>query len=155
MLVHSIKLSGAPVFLAVLGGCTTYNAPRPAFAYYAVPCSTPGAFVAEPIEAIIPANSTQASPSVPSRPAASLEETTKASLQTCMITTSIRQPRYSAGYFGSGYFDPYRYGSGAPFYGSLGIGLHGGGHGWRPYSGRGNGHNAGHSGGSHGGHGNH
>ena len=155
MLVRSIRLSLAPMSLSRLGGCTTYNAPRPAFAYYAVPCSTPGAFVAKPIEDIIPTKSTQASPPAPSRPAASLEETSKASSQTCMIPISIRQARSSARYDGSGYFDPYRYGPSARLYGSLGIGLHGGGHGWRPYAGHGNGHNAGHGGGSHGGHGNH
>lgn len=46
-------------------------------------------------------------------------------------------------------FCPHDYGYGTHIDGSLGIGLHGGGHGWRPYS------EHGHGGGSHGGHGNH
>lgn len=155
MLVRSINVALAPMLLAVLGGCTTYPAARPAFAYYAVPCSTPGAFVAEPVETPTPSNGAQASLPVPSPPAASAAETSKASPQKCMIAAPIGQARYSAGYYGRGYFDPYGYGSRTRFYGSLGIGLHGGGHGWRPYGGHGYGHGGGHSGGSHGGHGNH
>lgn len=147
MLGRSIKFSVAPLVLAALGGCSTYPASRPAFAYYAVPCSTPGAFVVEPIEPLNSPNGAQASSPVPFQPIASAAENGKASPQTCMIAAPIGQARYS----GRGYFDPYSYGFGTRYYGSFGIGLYGGGHGRRSYGG----HGGGHHGGSHGGHGNH
>lgn len=69
MLVSPLKLSLAPTVLLALGGCTTYTVSRPAFAYYAVPCSTPGAFVAAPIDTRDPTYGLQAAPPPSSPPA--------------------------------------------------------------------------------------
>lgn len=149
MLFHSFKLSLGSVMVVVLGGCTTYAAQRPAFAYYAVPCSTPGAFVAQPVEA--PATTYNPQAAAPAGVAP--QEASKASPPTCMIAAPIARNGYAGGYYGRGYYDPYwsgygRYGT--PFYGSIGIGLHGGGHGWSGHGG----HQVGH-GSAHGGHSGH
>lgn len=151
MLVHVIRLSLAPAMVLALGGCTTYAAQRPAFAYYAVPCSTPGAFVAEPIGAPDPSYGSQAPLPAPPPPTTATQANQSAP-PTCMIAASIERARYSGNYYGGrGYYDPYYYsygGYGAPFYGSIAIGLHGGGHGWGGFGGhggRGFGH-GGHSG---------
>jgi hypothetical protein len=45
------KLSALSGLAAALGGCATYGPPSRNIAYFAVPCNTPGAFVAQPLSA--------------------------------------------------------------------------------------------------------
>lgn len=136
MLVHLLKLSLGPVLVLVLSGCTTYAPQRPVFAYYAVPCSTPGAFVAE---TPVPTYNPQAAPPAAAPPAgAAPPEASKALPPTCMIAAPIGRNRYSDGYYGRGYHDPHWSGYGGygpPFYGSIGIGLYGDRHGWSDHGG--------------------
>ena len=140
-----LKFSAISGLAAALGGCATYGPPSRNIAYFAVPCNTPGAFVAQPLstpDAPVPATQTQ-------------------SAQACLIAVPARDLAYNARYRGGGgYYDPYYGypGYGSPFYGSFGIGfgLHGGGYG----HGGGFGHRGGFShggggGGGHGGHGGH
>lgn len=129
----------ASTIVLVLGGCTTYAAPRPTFAYYVAPCSAPGAFVAEPIEAVDP-SLRASSPPTETGPA----QAASATAPRCMVAVSLAQLRYDQGYYAPNYYG-YR-GFGAPFHGSVGIGIHGG-HGARH-----GGHGAGHSSVGHGGH---
>lgn len=46
-----LKLSAISGLAAALGGCATYGPPSRNIAYFAVPCNTPGAFVAQPLSA--------------------------------------------------------------------------------------------------------
>jgi len=170
MLVSPFRLSLGSAVLLTLGGCTTYTVSHPAVAYYAVPCSTPGAFVAEPIDARDPTYGPQVPPPPPPSPSATAPQASNQPPPTCMIAAPISQARYFDGYYGGrGYYDPYYYGYGGygiPFYGGIGIGLHGGEHGWGGHGGHGfghgggghsgpGGHGFGHGGGGHGGPGSH
>lgn len=157
MFGHLAKLSFGPALALILGGCATYSAPRPAFAYFAVPCSTPGAFPAQPVDV----DNGQALPPVTSGLAPSstgASGTPSSPAPTCMIAAPIARTGYASSYYGGSsypYYDPYYYGSrgyGYPFYGSIGIGVYGG-HGFG-HGGHGFGHGGGHAGG-HGGHSGH
>jgi hypothetical protein len=130
MSFRALKLAGlSAVPVALLGGCATTAYP-PRYAYYRVPCNTPGAVVAEPID------SQAAAPSAANVP------------PTCVV--AISDASYGRGY--SSYYPGGYYGR--PYYGSIGIGIGlgsihhhdlGGGH-------FGGGHFGGGHGGSHGGH---
>lgn len=91
----------ATVATALLGGCaTTGSSSR--YAYYRVPCNTPGAVVAEPA---LP-------PPAPANAAAT---------PTCVV--AVANSSYRAGY------GPYAGGAyGRPYYGSVGIGIGQGSH---------------------------
>lgn len=108
---------------AALGGCMT--GPRAIdYAYYAVPCGTPGAVEARPLaddldlndNATRPAGGTEAS-STPTDPATNVASTAP----TCVVPVSLARSSYrgtrypySGGYYG------------APYYGSIGLGFYGG-----------------------------
>lgn len=101
---------------ALLGGCASLAPPRqPQYAYYVVPCDTPGAIRtggALPPPASAPPGQTSAAP-----PAGS---------EITCIVAALRAPAYTTGrYYSSGYFDRGYYGRG--YYG-LGLAFHGGGH---------------------------
>ena len=153
MLAHIIKLSLGPATLLVLGGCATYPPPSQSYAYFVVPCTTPGAFRAEPVNM---APQVGSPPGVP--PAAATQPgagpSPAGAAPTCLIAAPMSRAGYARGYYGGGgYYDPYYYrygGYGAPFYEPIGIGLHGGGHGYGGHGGFGHG-GGGHGGGGHGG----
>lgn len=108
---------------ATLGGCASYQNERPRLAYFIVPCSTPGAFPAQPVNT--------ADDSATAAPQDLLPDTMKPAAvgskeaSTCLIAASTGRP-YSPAYSGSGYapYHPYprHYGSG------IGVVFHGGGH---------------------------
>jgi hypothetical protein len=124
MEMRRLMLAPLPVLaIGLLAGCATSGPAR--LAYYKVPCSTPGAVVAQPLLATAP-SLPQASPA----PNGSEEST-------CIVAVSNDVRSYRA-YAGA----PGHYGR--PF-GSLGIGVGFGAHG---------GHHRGHLG-NHGGHGRH
>lgn len=126
----------------LLAGCTTGRyAPR--YSYYRVPCTTPGAVLAQPIglEVSPPAS---AMPAVPSGvPVANVADTAA----TCVVAVSAAD--YRRAYYPGGYY-------GRPYYGSFGLGLgFGGGHFGGGHFGGGHfggGHFGGHGGGHSGGH---
>lgn len=144
--------------LALLGGCTTMQGPQ-RYAYYRVPCTTPGAVVATPIAAQPEVGRTQM-PGEPTshetstgsgRPTASATpppvDAAPESGATCVVAVSDAGSRYGRSFY-PGYGGYY----GRPFYGSFGIGLgfgsrFGGGHGYR-----GHGFSGGHAGSGHGSH---
>lgn len=116
----------APLAAAVLlSGCATYAPSPAAYSYYAVPCSTPGAFRGVPVAAPaagMPAPGPSAAPNAAAAPASPGNAAQPATSE-CMIAVADRGRVLSRGYYG-GYPGGY-YGS--PFYGSFGIGI-GGGH---------------------------
>ena len=81
-----LKFSAISGLAAALGGCATYGPPSRNIAYFAVPCNTPGAFVAQPLstpDAPVPATQTQ-------------------SAQACLIAVPARDLAYNARYRGGG-----------------------------------------------------
>ena len=121
-----LKLSALSGLAAALGGCATYGPPSRNIAYFAVPCNTPGAFVAQPLSAPDAPPATPG-PGGPGGPAAQ-------NVQACMIAVPAQNLAYNARYRGGGgYYDPYYGypGYGSPVSGSIGIGfgLPGGGYG--------------------------
>lgn len=99
---------------ALLGGCSTGRyAPR--YSYYRVPCTTPGAVLAQPM-------GLEAGPAAPGPPpaASSVPAADPAgAVPTCVIAVSAADYRraYPGGYYGR------------PYFGSFGLGLgFGGGH---------------------------
>ena len=139
--------------LALLGGCTTIQGPQ-RYAYYRVPCTTPGAVVATPIAAQPEVARTQM-PDAPPSPEASTESSRTAasggpppvgaaseSGATCVVAVSDAGYRYSRSYY-PGYGGDY----GRPYYGSFGIGL-----GFGSHFGGGDGFSGGHTRSGHGSH---
>lgn len=174
MVSQMIRIPVASTALLLLGGCATYATPPvQSYSYFVVPCSTPGAFPAEPM-AVMPSMAGVQPPAPPTYPApagvqqpaypapAGVSSNAAAPQQTCMIAVAAPGSGYRRSYYGGGYYDPYYYGYGGygrPFYGSIGIGFFGGGHGGGGHGGFGGGHGGfggGHGGGGHGGgHGGH
>lgn len=142
--------------IALLGGCTTMRGP-PRYAYYQVPCTTPGAVVATPmtmqsatgaIDSAGPALSPERGSAVQAVAVDTVAvpaDTTPGAGATCVVAVS------DVGYgYGRSYYPGYGGGSyGRPYYGSFGIGIglghgFGGGHGYRGHS-----FSGGHGGGRH------
>lgn len=127
-----VKRVGLGVIPAVLlGGCATTAYP-PRYAYYRVPCNTPGAVVAEPV-------GPEAVPAPANAPAAGIPPI-------CVVAVS--DASYGPGYgsYPGGYYR-------RPYYGSFGLGI---GLGSFHHHDFGGGHFGGHFGGGHvGGHGGH
>ena len=89
-----LKLSAISGLAAALGGCATYGSPGRNIAYFAVPCNTPGAFVAQPL------SDPEAPPATPV-PAAQTQ-----GAQACLIAVPTRDLAYNARYRGGGgYYD--------------------------------------------------
>lgn len=158
MSITSKPLIVAPLAAAVLlGGCATYPPTPASYSYFAVPCDTPGAIRAVPVP---PPNTSSVAPITPPQAtapsleggAASPDSAAQAAGSECLIAVADR----GRGWRGPGYYGGYPRGYyGAPFYGSLGIGI---GIGTRHYGGghRGGGHiGGGHGGGGHRGRGHH
>mgnify|MGYP003630690373 FL=1 len=150
MLAPTLKLSSGVASLLVLAGCATYPPPSQSYAYFAVPCSTPGAFRADPVNIVPQAGQPQAPPpAAATQPNA--EPASAVSAPTCLIAAPMPRANYARNYYGRGnYYDPYYYrygGYSRPFFGSIGIGLHGGGYGGHGRVSHGGG---GHVGGGHG-----
>lgn len=111
------------VAVVTLGGCAAYTEQRPKLAYFIVPCGTPGAFSAQPVNT--------ADDNASSAPQDLVPETMKTNdavakeAATCLIAASSAR-RYNPAYSGYGYapYYPYprAYGSG------IGVSIHGGGH---------------------------
>lgn len=133
MSLRTSRLISLAVGSAVmLTGCTTGQyAPR--YSYYRVPCTTPGAVVAQRI-------GLEKGPAAPASPPVSSNAPgvdPGAAVPTCVIAVS--EADYRRAYYPGGYY-------GRPYYGSFGLGIgFGGGH-------FGGGHfRGGHGGGGHGG----
>lgn len=142
--------------IVLLGGCTTMRGPQ-RYAYYRVPCATPGAVVATPI-ALQSANGAidGAGPALPQErgsengpvavdTAPATAGMTPGAGATCVVAVSDVGSGYGRSFYPS-YGGRYY---GRPYYGSFGIGIglgHGfsGGHGYR-----GHGFSGGHGGGRH------
>lgn len=136
--IMAAKLIAVSTAALAVSGCATYTARAPQLVYYAVPCSTPGAFQAQ-LSPVPPKGTGGATPGSASQ---SVDGHASAGpAPTCLVATQIDSRGYANGYGGygpyygyaGGYFSPY-YGHGGydhPFYGSVGIRLHGsgGGHG--------------------------
>ena len=107
-----------------LGGCASYSGERPKLTYFIVPCSTPGAFPAQPV------NTADGNPTdgpqdlLPQTMGAAPNDATKEPT-TCLIAAANARP-WGTAYSGYGYapYYPYprHYGSG------IGVVFHGGGH---------------------------
>lgn len=140
----------------LLGGCTTLREP-PRYAYYRVPCTTPGAVVATPVAmqatsgavydgspALLRDRSSASEPSVSDTAPVPAVTKPQAGV-TCVVAVS----EVGSGY-GRSYYPSYRGGYyGRPFYGSFGIGIglgHGGGHGFGGHGYAGHGLSGGHGG---------
>lgn len=89
-----LKLSALSGLAAALGGCATYGPPSRNIAYFAVPCNTPGAFVAQPLSAPDAPPATPG-PGGPGGPAAQ-------NVQACMIAVPAQNLAYNARYRGAG-----------------------------------------------------
>lgn len=87
-----LKLSALSGLAAALGGCATYGPPSRNIAYFAVPCNTPGAFVAQPLSAPDAPPATPG-PGGPGGPAAQ-------NVQACMIAVPAQNLAYNARYRG-------------------------------------------------------
>ncbi len=113
--------------VTLLSGCMT--TPPPArFAYFRVPCGTPGAVVATPIalERGTAAGNAPGAAS-PSNPAAAAPQGGAAA--TCVVAVADARSGYRRGYYAApGYY-------GQPYYGSVGIGFGFGSHGGHHRSG--------------------
>lgn len=151
MSAHLLRAAIGSTMAFTLTGCATYAPPRQSYAYFVVPCSTPGAFPAEPAIEVPRAGVSQAVPrDTPLSPQAGASPAPPP--RACLIAAAVSRAGYARPYYGgSDYYGRYGY----PFFGSIGIGVHGGGHGWGGYGGHGFGHGGGGHGGSHGGHGGH
>lgn len=108
-----------------LGGCASYARERPKLAYFIVPCNTPGAFSAQPVNTAddIPA----------ATPQDLLPETMKVApadepkgAATCLIAAANGTPTWVPAYSGYGYARYYPYSRHQ--HGGIGIVPHGGGH---------------------------
>lgn len=105
-----------------LGGCATYTNTPQKIAYFIVPCNTPGAFVAQPVNtADTPVTDLSREPA--SATGVATEQVAETAT-TCLIAASNARPWGSA-YSGYGY-PPYY--SRPRYFGGIGVVLHGGGH---------------------------
>ena len=129
----------------LVGGCATLPGTE-RFAYYQVPCETPGAIVARPLS---PEESPAAGTPAPPSPTPQQAATVGTSAQnTCVVPVSLAGSGYGRRFYpgGGGYY-------GGRGYGSFGIGLGIGSHGGRGYGSHGisrhhgSGHPRGHGGG--------
>lgn len=106
-----------------LGGCASYQSERPKLAYFIVPCGTPGAFPAQPVNT--------ADNNASAAPQDLLPDTAKAAAAapkeatTCLIAAATGRP-YSPAYSGYGYAPYYPYPR--HYGGGIGVVFHGGGH---------------------------
>lgn len=105
-----------------LGGCAAYTDARPKLAYFIVPCNTPGAFAAQPVNTADENTSAAPTNILPDATKAADEPTKEAT--TCLIAAAKARPYYPA-YSGYGYAPYYPY---PRHYGGIGVVLHGGGH---------------------------
>ncbi|HQS13552.1 MAG TPA: hypothetical protein PLJ45_10895 [Sphingorhabdus sp.] len=109
--------------VVTLGGCAAYTEQRPKLAYFIVPCGTPGAFSAQPVNTA----DDNASPAPQDLVPEAMKTTDAASKEanTCLIAASTARP-YNPAYNGYGFAPYYPY---PRYYGSgIGVSLHGGGH---------------------------
>ena len=108
---------------SALGGCASYRSERPKLVYFIVPCSTPGAFAAQPVNA--GDDNAFAAPQdlLPdtAKPAAAAPK--KAPI--CLIAAAAGRP-YGPAYSGHAYSPYYPYPR--HYGGGIGVVLHGGGH---------------------------
>ena len=132
--IRWIGLSALPFVL--LAGCASYPSPR--YAYYVVPCSTPGAIpsrmpsaaISVPSSTMPPADAGSASGAAPAPPNATPEAGANSSdSPVCVAVTGGRRAVSAARYYPYRY--PRRFGPGyyfGPFYGSFGFTYFSGGH---------------------------
>lgn len=111
---------------ATLGGCSSYGNERPRLAYFIVPCNTPGAIAAQPVNTADNAVVAQPQERLPDTiNAAQSADTSQKAEVTCLVAAANSRP-WTSGYAGYGfpsYFSyPYRWSGG------IGVVLHGGGH---------------------------
>jgi hypothetical protein len=106
-----------------LSGCATYTNTPQKIAYFIVPCNTPGAFAAQPVNTV-DTPVIDLAQKLASASTVGSEQITKAAT-TCLIAASNARPWDSA-YSGYGY-PPY-YSRPRYYGGGIGISLHGGGH---------------------------
>lgn len=125
MKVRILKIVALSGGVIAISGCATTAQPT-RLAYYKVPCSTPGAVVAEPISLDGPVARPGGTPATATPPAAEVAKT-------CVVAVADARSANRFGY--PGFY-------GRPYYGSIGIGFGFGGHGG----------NGGHRGGGHVGH---
>lgn len=119
----------------LLSGCMT--TPPPArFAYFRVPCDTPGAVVVTPI-ALEPGTASGNAPGAAPVSDQAAVAPQGGAAATCVVAVADARSGYRGGYYpAAGYY-------GQPYYGSLGIGFGFGSHGGhRPLGGH---HGSGHS----------
>lgn len=120
------KIVVAAAAAATLGGCSSYGNERPKFAYFIVPCSTPGAIPAQAVstadDAAV-AKPQELLPNIPKAPASA--DAPQKIEATCLVAAANTRPWTSA-YAGYGYPPYFTY----PYRRSGGIGavFHGGGH---------------------------
>lgn len=114
--ISTIGIGAAAAVL--LSACATVP---PRYAYYQVPCTTPGAVLATPVAGaaqipVAPGYPPPAGSAVAPGPAGA------PGVATCIV--AVRDEPY--GYYGAPYYSRYGYGPygyGSPFYGSFGLGF--------------------------------
>lgn len=120
------KLLATAAAAVTLGGCSSYGNERPKFAYFIVPCNTPGAIPAQPVNTAADAAVAQPQELRPDTMKASQSaDTPQKDEATCLVAAANSRPWTSAyaGYGFPPYFsDPYRR------HGGIGVVFHGGGH---------------------------
>lgn len=119
--MHTSHFALIGLAATLLSGCASLAGPQPGYAYFVVPCETPGAIRTGPAASNSEGPLPQTGPSELQDPTRAAE----AKAPVCVVAARL-PPAYASGrYYPSGYFDGRYYGR--PFY-SLGAGYYRGGH---------------------------